>query len=420
MGETRKSRRKVSRPIMVAPEKLGANCAFKGACCRKCMTPQRPIIIKKTKKLVKKKIKGLLKRINSLTKLPFSPEKIDVKHEAIRDLLFLLEGVAIPRRNGDVEYALCGESDDDGMQVMQMLSPKELKEILGKVSLSINPIGGFMQVSESAPPSGMRLALARLLAQISAVELPEKRDALTMLSMEGGMEGITAISIMASEPTVMGETRGEYLRALKWIISCAEFSAGKNAEISKEDYGLAAALSRFFPVEALGGKDELDTVHFYDLDKLPPIPSEAFEPRLKQMVTFAMSEFFRALVDMSARINSIFESSPEQIENYSKLGEEYYASLELGVRLLVGKGMKNKAIFEEVCGRKKEEFGPYTELDQKELAMLKHVVRKFTEEEKLDHSAAANLFSVLGNEEVNLQEQLVRISFHPEPILEAE
>lgn len=420
MGETRKSKRKVSRPIMVAPEKRGANCAFKRACCRKCMTPQRPVIAKKTKKLIKKKIKEALKRINSLTKVPFTQEKIDVKHAAIRDLLFLLEGIAIPRRNGDVEYALCGESDEYGMQVMQMLSPEEMGEIVGKISLAINPVGGFMRISESAPPSGMRLAFARLLAQISAVELPEKRGALDLIIMEGGMEGITAISIMAGEPTVNKETRGEYLRALKWIVSCAEFSADGSAEISKEDYELAAALSRFFPVKALGGEGELDTVHFCELDEIPPIPSEAFEPRLKQMVTFAMSEFFMALVDMSARINSIFLSSPEQIENYSKLGEEYYASLELGVELIAGKGMSNGAIFGEVCRRKREEFGAYNELDQKELAMLKHVMRKLNDEEKLDYSAAANLLYVLGNEEIDLQEQLVRIKFYPESILEAQ
>lgn len=420
MGETRKSKRKVSRPVMVAPEKRGANCAFKKVCCRKCITPERPVITKKTKKLIRKKIKGVLKGINSLTKVPFTQEKADVKYEAIRYLLFLLEGVAIPRKNGDVEYSLCGESDEHGVQVMQMLSPEELKEIMGKVSLAINPIGGFMRISESAPPSGMRLALARLLAQISAVELPKKSDALNMLIMEGGMEGITAISIMAGEPTVKNKTRGEYLRALKWIVSCAEFSAEGNAEISKEDYELAAALSRFFPVKALGGEGELDTIHFCDLDELPPIPSEAFEPRLKQMITFAMSEFFMALVDMSARIDAIFSSSPEQIENYSKLGGEYYASLELGVKLLAGKGMKNKAIFEEVCNRKKVNFGPYDELDQKELAMLKHVVRKLSDEERLDRSAAANLLSVIGNEEIDLQKQLVRISFYPESVLEAQ
>ncbi len=412
MGETRKSTRKMSRPIMVAPEKRGVNCAFKKVCCRKCMIPQRPIIAKKTKKLVKKKITKLLKKVNRINRLPFWPEKRDAKLNAIKELLFLLEGVAMPRRDGSVEYALCGESGKNGTQVMRLLSSEELGKILKKISLEINPVGGFMSISESAPPSGMRLALARLLGQISAVELPKKRGALDMLIMDGGMEGITAISIMVGEPTLKNETRWEYLRALKWIVSCAEFYADGNVEISNEDYELAAALSRFFPVEVMGGQDESGTTHFFALDRLP-LPSNVSESRLKQMITFTMSEFFMALVDMSARIDAIFSSSPEQIEYYSVLGKEYYTSLELGVKLLAGNGMSNRHIFEMICGRMEKTFGPHDELDQKELAMLKHVVRKLDRNGEVDSAAAETFISVLGEEEIDLREHLEKIRFHP-------
>jgi hypothetical protein len=227
--------------------------------------------------------------------------------------------------------------------------------------------------------------------------------------MEGGVEGIRVVSRMASEPTTTLEKRKEYLKALGWVISCAEFSGGKT-ELDEENIMLAASLSRFLPIESIGeqeaGMDTVDFYHMADAGKADGVN----QARLRQMVTLAVSELFMGLVDISARINSVFSSSPEQIENYSMLGEEYYAALEFGVDLLAGKTAANKEILLNICESKKEEI---LGMEPRETAMLKHIVRRLSGGNMLDQDAAEKIISVLGGKEEDLQEELTRINFYP-------
>ncbi|MBD3390006.1 hypothetical protein GF415_03575 [Candidatus Micrarchaeota archaeon] len=409
MGREGKKPKAVSRPIMVAPEKRGANCAFKTVCRRKCITPQRPVIEKKAKRLVRKRVKDLVKKINRITDSCLDEKTLEKKISLAKELVFILEGVAIPRKNGGTEYAVCGQGKGNGMQVMQMFSYEELGEILQGISLQIDLAGGYMGASEKAAPSGLYFAFSHLLAHRSAIELPERQDAIGKLIIDGGMEGIRMVSRMAGEPAISLEKRKEYLKALSWVISCAEFSGGEPT-INKKDYLLAASLSRFMPIESIGELEGgVETVDFYHMESPGP-GTEINIGFLKQMVELAVSELFMGLVDTSARMNAIFSSSPEQIENYYALGEEYYHALEFGTKLLAGKGAPNREILLHVCKSKKDGMSG---MEQRDIAMLNHILHKLNSEGVLDQSAAESLFSSLGNNNENLQEELTRIHFYP-------
>jgi hypothetical protein len=398
LGGMQETKRKVGRAILVAPEKLGKDCAFKKVCCRKCVaSPNRPLVTEYTTEMLKREMDFELRRFGQPPSPPMTATERERKRQIAENLIFMLQGTAIPNTDG-MHYAYCGEGrDGEGVQAMRMLTLEEMGKILKWTKFGVNALGGFQAVSPCAPPAGMIPQFARLLAQISAVELPRKRAALETLIMDGGAEGIRMVSWMASEPTVGKGARGEYLRALKSVVSCASFSSETGrVEISEEDCELASALSRFFPVgnavECIGGGRAVDA---YLRDEIQKIPEEPLLPRLRQMVVLGIGEFLQALLDISARIDSILSSSREQVELYRGLALEYYRSLRLGVELLAGKGAANVEMLEEVCKRREAEFSPPEEMDAGEQAMLKQAVRGLGAEGKLDPRASEAIGGLL-------------------------
>ena|GEM_PF-6582770 len=417
--ERRIQEKRVSRPILLAPKQEG-DCLFRKSCEKNCARVNGVDVTKKAKTLLREKIVSVLEKLNVINESPLDVKEFKEKESLAKKLIFMLEGIAVPMEEGIMHYSSCGENRE-GIQKMQTFSTKELKELIEDVNLEVELTGTYQAVSKTSPASGMHPVFSLLLARISALQLPEDSHALETLMEDGGIRGTQMIAWMAAEPTIDEEARTAYLVALHRMASCASFSEWE-VKISKEDYRLAAALSRFLPIENIleycsGSYD----AEIYHMDILPEIPKEPDLGRLKTMVTLSTEELLVALFGISQRLYEVCSVPIEEFQKHSVKAQKLEKNLETGIEFLAGKEAKNKKLLTQACERKGAELESADEdVLLEEQGFLKHLVRNMLDDGKLDKWAAGSILGMLTSKEIDLQEQLIKLNFHPAHQLQAE
>ncbi|MBD3397921.1 hypothetical protein GF412_02085 [Candidatus Micrarchaeota archaeon] len=420
MGKKRTiQRNRISRPILLSPKQEGS-CPFGSSCEKNCILEKELLPTESAKRNLKKRIGETLEKFDSIQEPPFSTEEYEKKESLAVELIFMLEGIAIPDREGKIEHSSCGRREGT-RQKMQAMGNQELKELVGGISLEPDMAGTYQALSKTSPPSGIHPTFALLLARISALQLPGSSQALEMLMEDGGTRGAEIISWMAAEPTIDEESRREYVAALQRMASCASFDGGE-AEISKGDYRLAAALSRFLPMENI-------TMHFpgtydadiYRVDGLPGIPEKPELGRLRAMVMLSTEELLVALFGISQRMYELCSVPYEDFPEYSVRVQKMQKTLEKGIGFIAGKGAENKEMLATVCSRIEARMeGSEEEPMLEEQGFVRYLTEKMLEEGKLDNDAAESLLMMLSPEEPEMQEQLVMLNFHPAHQLHAQ
>jgi hypothetical protein len=418
--ERRIQEKRVSRPILLAPKQEG-DCLFGNSCEKNCARVNGANITERAKNLLKREIDAVLEKLNVINEPPLDIEEFKEKEGLAKKLIFMLEGIAVPMEEGIMHYSSCGRDWEGGIQKMQAFSTKELKELVEEICLEVELTGTYQAVSKTSPPSGMHSVFSLLLARISALQLPEDSRALETLMEEGGIRGTQMIAWMAAEPTIDEKARTAYLVALHRMASCASFS-GEEVDIPKKDYRLAAALSRFLPMENIleSGSGSYDA-EIYHVSVLPEIPKRIDLGRLKAMVTLSTEELFVALFGISQRLHEVCSVPVEEFQEHSVKAQKLQRSLETGIGLLAGEGVKNKELLAQICERKGAELEKAgEEIMLEEQGFLKHLVRAMLDEGKLDKEVAGSVLGMLTSREIELQEQLVKLNFQPAHQLQAE
>ena len=393
-------KRRISQPVFLVPMKR-KECAFRSSCIRECIEPARASFTDEIRAKLSLEIEYWLRSLNQLK----NPDKKEFQEKSkyARRATWAMEGSVIPvgGEEGGGTNCLCGKAvpGTKSMKSMQAFTIEQMREVVDGMDFGLDLSGAYVSLKDG-PVSGMHPDFAILLTRIANLNLPQDDSALKTLMMDGGLYGIRLISRMTAEPTVPHDARMSYVWAMDKLVSSAIFNSEKVEVIN--DY-LALALSRFYTVEERINMIEgspwswVQTGH-----NLPTMGSKPNIPNLRQMISFSVSEFFQAIINMSARLGEIATSSKENMQQHQESAQSIYAGLKESIRLLAGKEQPNKRVLWEFCKRKTQEH-QWDELDSGEQAMAKYVLRKMWGNGELETDSVDALLEVLNAEDVDAE-----------------
>jgi len=357
---SKKVLRRLARPALIVPKKVGKKCAFSSSCRKECAEPDLIDFGPAAREDLTLALTYLFDefRHSGLGLGAIGEEEPRPRRKIARELVPILAGAWNPLAQKNY---VCGSVNGEHERLMANFSNLEMREVLAhkkallkeEFNLELNLSGTYMAKAKESDPFGLQPKIAELLARIANLTLPENENALRTLIEEGGLSGIHIISRMVSEPTTPHQVRMKYVDALAEIISCVDFSREGKLEVLNED--LALKLSRFYPKHRREANGQISHQQYMGIP-LPEVPFYVSAPRLREIMLYSVGEVFQAVLDLSGRLQEMALSREEGAVVEQETINSLYSAMERSIVLLLKRDMPNKIIWDEFVSAKLEEL----------------------------------------------------------------
>lgn len=278
-----------------------------------------------------------------------NPESLASWSERNLQLALFLRGAGLPlKRRRGFRPASCGSSrnGEGAFMPMQLFSPTEMRNYLGKVNLS-RSVSSMQRMWVSTSPGGTPIGLVdtqvELLCAMAALEMGSwnsESPSLKVLMEDGGAQAVFAIAHMAGEPTIGLKARARFVHALEGMASCASIRGGPESFSSScldrgktriNNPNLAGKLSRFMappPEWAESGE--------VFISQPKHSGNEIEGGNLMDLLFLATEGLIAACVKMSSRLWEISMGGGAALAAYGEEIVSFRSGLRAGVRSLLG------------------------------------------------------------------------------------